>query len=108
MQTRIMYIENKDTGVARIGRVSFSPTRKTCEYNGHALARTRDYKANHRDLETGERYWISGCKRRGGDRLYSGVIEIDEDVREAYWTSVRQLPERKHERVIRDNGQYAR
>jgi hypothetical protein len=30
--------------------------------------------------------------------LYPGIIEIDDDVREEYWTGIRGMPERK-ERV---------
>jgi len=50
-------------------------------------------------VETGEDYWISGPKHRGGDRLYGGStpIEIDQDVREEYWRSIRGQPERVHE-----------
>jgi len=45
-----------------------------------------EFKANYFDCENGEHYWISGCKKRGGDRLYAGTIEIDNDVREEYGT----------------------
>jgi hypothetical protein len=38
---------------------------------------------------TGERYWISGPKKDGTDRLYGGVVEIDEDARVDYWTEIR-------------------
>lgn len=36
------------------------------------------------------------------------MIEIDDDVRDEYWTEIRKLPERKNDRVIRDSGKYAR
>jgi hypothetical protein len=54
-------------------------------------------KANYFDVETGEEYWISGCKRNGEDRLYGErkPVEIDEDVRAKYWTEIRGQPERK-------------
>ena len=65
------------------------------------------FKANCFDSETGEEYWISGCKKNGKDRLYSGTIEIDEDTREEYWTIIRNLPERKDERTIRVAGKYS-
>jgi hypothetical protein len=42
------------------------------------------FKANYFDCESGEHYWFSGCKKRGGDRLYAGTVEIDADVREEY------------------------
>jgi hypothetical protein len=49
--------------------------------------------------ETGERYWISGPKKRGGDALYATNIttKIDDDVREEYWTQIRNIPERVKE-----------
>jgi hypothetical protein len=102
-QTRIMFIENKDgesnlTGDARIGRVTFSKTGKSIHYNGQTFERMRGFKANYRDIETGDAYWISGCKENGEDRLYGErlPILIDEDAREEYWTKIRNLPENKH------------
>jgi len=38
--------------------------------------------------------------------LYPGIIEIDDDVREEYWTGIRGMPERKAQRVIRCHGKY--
>lgn len=96
-----MYVENKSedlNGPARIGRVSFSKTGKTLYYRGQSFQSLKGgYKANYFDLGTGERYWISGCKRHGGDRLYvsSLPIEIDEDVRYEYWTAIRQEPDKR-------------
>ena len=60
------------------------------------------FKANNFDVETGAEFWISGCKKRGGDRLYGGIIEIDEDVREEYWVSIRGMPDSKHLKVIKE------
>jgi hypothetical protein len=102
MRSRIMYIENKAGGLsgpARIGRVSFSKTGKTLYYRGRAFQSLKGmgFKANYFDVESGEEYWISGCKRDGSDRLYGERIpvEIDEDVRAEYWTEIRQQPEKK-------------
>jgi hypothetical protein len=102
MKTRIMYIEQKGgelTGTARIGRVSFSKTRRTLYYDGKTFQSLKGdgFKANFVEVESGEGYWISGCKRRGGDRLYGErlPIDIDADVREEYWTEIRQQPENK-------------
>jgi hypothetical protein len=109
MQARIMYIECKAGGLhgpARIGRVTFSRSGQTIYYKGRELQRFKGYKANHFDVETRDEYWISGCKKRGGDRLYPGVIEIDEDVREAYWTEIRGLPECKDHQTVRCNGKH--
>lgn len=105
MKSRIMYIENTAgglTGDARIGRVSFSKTGKTIYYAGKSF-RSLDgagFKSNFRDVETGEQYWISGCHKDGGDRLYGERVPVgvDEDVREEYWTDIRGLPGERHRR----------
>jgi hypothetical protein len=69
---------------------------------------TMGHKSNYFDAETGEEYWISGCKKDGSDHLYGGTTEIDDDVREEYWTDIRKMPEKKDERAIRDAGKYGR
>ena len=96
MQSRIMYIERKAgslTGPARIGRVQFSRTGKTLYYKGQTFQSLKGsgFKANYFDLDSGEKYWISGCRKDGCDRLYGErqPIEIDDDVREEYWTQIR-------------------
>jgi hypothetical protein len=97
-----MYIERKAgslIGSARIGRVTFNRTGKTIFYKEHVFRRVTGgggFKSNYIDEATGEAYWISGCKRRGGDSLYATNIppEIDDDVREEYWRVIRKLPER--------------
>ncbi len=100
MQTRIMYIERKAgglTGEARIGRVTFSKTGKTLTYRGLKFQSLKGFgfKANYRELESGEEYWISGCKQVGSNRLYGErvPIEIDDDVRAEYWRDIRGLPD---------------
>lgn len=52
------------------------------------------FKGNYFEIESGESYWISGPKRDGSDRLYGErlPIEIDDDVRVEYWTTLRGLP----------------
>jgi hypothetical protein len=100
MKPRIMYIERKAgnlIGEARIGRVTFSKSGKTIYYSGKAFRRYRGFKSNYICRETGEDYWISGCKRDGRDRLYGErlPVPIDEDVREEYWTEIRKLPEKR-------------
>ncbi len=118
LKPRIMYIENKGggfvemygqitvnpeggelTGPARIGRMTFNRTGKTILYDGKRFHRCEGFKANYVCEETGEMYWISGPKRRGGDALYATNIatEIDEDVRVEYWTEIRKQPERVKE-----------
>lgn len=97
------------SGPARIGRVSFSQTGKMLYYAGRKFQTPRPhmYKASHLDVDNGDHYWISGCKKRGGDRLYPGLIEIDDDVREEYWSEIRGKPECKDQKVIRCEGKYA-
>lgn len=101
-----MYIEDKSTGLTgpgRIGRVRFSKSGKSIYFAGRTLRTLsgQGYKANYFEVETGAEFWISGCKKRGGDRLYGGIVEIDEDVREEYWTVIRHQPKNKDLRVCR-------
>ena len=100
-----MYIESKAeglTGPARIGLVSFSKTGATLYYGGREFRSLKGHgsKANYFDVETGDPYWISGCRKDGLDRLYGERLptEIDEDVREEYWTSIREQPENRTKR----------
>lgn len=94
-----MYIECKADGLngpARIGRVTFSKTGCTLYYKGRSFQSLKGsgFKANYFDVENGEHYWISGPHQDGQDRLYVSNIpvEIDEDVREEYWTQIRKKP----------------
>jgi hypothetical protein len=102
----IMYIERKAgqlTGEARIGRVACSKSGRTLYYGGLSFRPliTKGFKSNYRCVETGEDYWISGCKRDGSDRLYGERVPvfIDDDVREEYWTAIRRKPECKGHRT---------
>lgn len=96
-KTRIMYIEDKSSslnGRARIGRVTFSKTGKSVSYRGRTFQSLKGsgFKANYFDVETGERFWISGPRKDGKDRLYpdsSTPVEIDPDVAEEYWREIR-------------------
>jgi hypothetical protein len=96
-KTRIMYIERKAgelTGPARIGRVTYSKTGATicCRGQQFQSLKGSGFKANYYDVETGAQYWISGPRRDGCDALYATNIspEIDEDVRDEYWTRIRK------------------
>ena len=100
-RTRIMYIESKAealNGPARIGRVTFNRTGGTLYYKGQSFRRLKGggFKANYYETGTREEYWISGPRRDGLDRLYGKsalVVDIDDDVREEYWTEIRKKPE---------------
>ena len=112
MPPRVMYIENKSGGIsgpARIGRVTFSQTGKTLHYGGKQFQSLNGhgFKANYFDVETRDEYWISGCKKSGGDHLYGGITGIDEDVRVEYWTIIRKSPERIHEKRVVSGGKYS-
>lgn len=108
----IMYIEEKPglAGHGRIGRVRFSASRKTIYYAGRKLRSLKGsgYKANYFNIETGLHYWVSNCRKDGNDTLYPGVVEIDEDAREEYWTRIRQLPENVHMTRFRSEGKHAK
>src|SRR5580700_7484411 len=100
MRPRIMSIESKAgslNGPARIGRVTFSKTGRTIYYKDRAFGKGSGFESNFSEVETGDEYWISGPRRDGEDRLYASNIpvEIDEDLREEYWTEIRNCPERK-------------
>jgi hypothetical protein len=107
-RSRIMFIEYKGdglTGPARIGRVTFSKTGGTVYYRDKAFQSLKGsgFKANYFDVQTHERYWISGPRKDGTDALYPTNIptEIDEDVREEYWTLIRKKPDLK---ALRDTS----
>ena len=93
---RVMYVENKGGGLngeGRIGWVEISRSGRSYSYRGRSLLKTKSgYKYNCFDAATGERYWISGPHKNGADKLYGGVVQIDEDARAEYWTKVRALP----------------
>jgi hypothetical protein len=104
IKPRIMYIEYKGDeliGSGRIGRVTFSKTGDTLYYAGKSFQSLKGsgFKANYFDVETSEQYWISGPKKSGGDALYRTNVatKIDDDVREEYWTTIRNLPDRVKE-----------
>jgi hypothetical protein len=90
-RSRIMYVESKADGLegkARIGRVYFSKTGKTLYYRGLRFRSLKGsgFKANYRELTSGDQYWISGPRRDRDDRLYGGSrgVKIDDDVRAEY------------------------
>lgn len=96
-KTRVMYLERKAgnlTGPARIGRVTHSKTGATIYYRGKEFRSLKGagFKANYYDVESGEEYWISGPRKDGRDALYPTNVptEIDDDVRDEYWTRIRK------------------
>ena len=75
-----------DRGPSWIGWVEFSKTWATAYYRGRELRRSPGTSdANFYDVETGERFWISGPKRDRTDTRYGpATTEIDDDVHAAY------------------------
>jgi hypothetical protein len=94
---RIMYVENKCGGLdgeGRIGWVELSKSRRSYEYRGRRLMKTgAGYKYNCIDELSGNAYWVSGPRKDGADKLYGGIVEIDEDARVEYWTRIRNQPQ---------------
>ena len=112
-RSEIMYIEYKGgdvTGPARIGRVTFSKSRKTIYYKDCKFQSLKGvgHLANFRDVENGGWYWISKYRSDGQDTLYPGIVEIDHDVREEYWMEVRNRPDLIHESSFRSEGKYSK
>jgi hypothetical protein len=108
-----MYIEYKGDGLvgpARIGRVTYSKTGKSLTYRGKEFGSLKGtgFKANFAEVESGEHYWISGCKKDGLDSLYANLVEIDDDVREEYWVEIRNEPELKDTRSFKCLGKYSK
>ena len=90
-----MYIELKTDGLrgtGRIGRINFSKTGKTLYYGKRTLVQTKGspLKVNYYDEESLEDFWVSGPKKDGSDSLFASQIDIDEDVRDEYWTKIRK------------------
>ncbi len=112
MNTEIMYIEDKSAGIrgdGRICRVSLSATGRTLYYKDLVLKSLKGgYKANYYDENTGDRYWVSRPKKDGLDSLYAETIDIDDDVRDEYWTNIRKQPESRSVRSFRSLGKYGR
>ena len=93
---RIMYVEDKRHGLdgpGRIGWVELSRSGSSYTYRGRRFLKVNGYKWNCVDEATREEMWISGPRRDGADKLYGGVVEIDDDARVEYWTVIRARPQ---------------
>jgi hypothetical protein len=92
VRREIRYVELKtgfnDDGPASISWVTFSKTNRTIYHQGRTLQRIirGGNGSNHRDVDTGEHFWISGVKKNGEDRHWAGKgrVVVDEDAREEY------------------------
>jgi len=92
MKREIKYIELKtgfdDNGPAWIAEVEYSKSGQTIYFNNKALKKIKKggISGNYYDIETGDEYWISGVKKNGQDRHWtgSGKIMIDENIISEY------------------------
>ena len=87
MRRRVMYVENKSDGDARIGWVTFSKSGQAVHYQGRTLLKGNGVSANFFDEQTGEWFWVSGLKKRGSNAhpAERGVsITIDDDAIDEY------------------------
>lgn len=99
----LRYVELKsgfnDDGPASNSWVTFSKTGRTIYYRGQKLQRIirGGTDSNHRDVDTGDEYWISGVKKDGQDRHWAGKGEVvvDEDAREEYERMTGRRAERR-------------
>jgi hypothetical protein len=57
MKTRIMYLENKETGEARIGRVTFSRTFQTVYYKNRTIHRAGSEKIQTASKKNWKSLW---------------------------------------------------
>ena len=99
MKPAIKYVELKTDGLRGIGKVvevEFSKSGKTLYYEGRRLAPLKGYaaKANYFDEATYEEFWVSNPTKDGSDSLFPATIEIDDKVREDYWSLIRNEPDK--------------
>jgi hypothetical protein len=101
----LKYIELKsgyaDNGPAWIARVKQSRSGQTIYFNGKALKKIE--RGTYQDVESKERYWVSGVKKDATDRHWagSGKILVEATVVQEYLAIVGsdKLDPKKH-RVI--------
>ena len=84
MRKEILYVELKEdhSGPAWIGYAHFSKSGQAVYFNGKVFRKGQGINSNHFDIENGDEYWISGVKKNGEDRHWSGKgkIFIDKSV----------------------------
>jgi hypothetical protein len=98
MAWRVMFVQLKtghdtDKGPAWISWVRFNRSWQTAYWQGRTLRRAALPDANFYDVETDERYWLSGPHRDRRDTRYSTIqAHVDDDVREVYEAFLRGEP----------------
>lgn len=108
---RVMWIEYKGDGLAgpaRIGWVKVSQNGKRIDYQGRSFRTLsgQGFKANFYEVESGEHYWISGCRKDGMNALYNTDAEVDTDALEEYWMKIRKMPEKLKVTKFRVRGKH--
>ncbi|MEQ1894069.1 MAG: hypothetical protein ABL998_16125 [Planctomycetota bacterium] len=84
---QLIYVELKsgqsDRGPAWITRARVSKSGRTVYFNGRALKSLfgSGVYANYVCMETGDEFWVSGVKVRGGDRHWAGGGPVMVDAR---------------------------
>jgi hypothetical protein len=107
VKTEIRYIELKsgysDDGPAWIGKVKLSKRKQTIYFNDKAFRKRQGMSGNYYDVETEEEYWISGIKKDGTDRHWSGhgKIYLDKSIMQEYldMSGQKEIDNRKFELV---------
>ncbi|NIS08571.1 MAG: hypothetical protein GWO07_07380 [Candidatus Dadabacteria bacterium] len=102
MKRELIYVELKsgynDNGPAWIGYKNSSKSGSTIYFNGLAFKSLKGsgIAGNYYECESGDEYWISGVKKKGGDRHWAGngKINIDKKAIEYYLsvTGLKTLP----------------
>ena len=111
MKPRLLYVELKtgynSTGPAWIGLGHFSKTGRTVYFDGKAFEGGR-IGSMHRELLTGEYYWISGIKKDMTDRHWigSGKIGVDRAILADYldFVGLAELPKSHYHLVDLDQS----
>lgn len=49
---------------------------------------------------------MSRCRKDGNDGLYKTTVYVDQDIREEYWTDIREMPERKDQESFTSIGKH--
>jgi len=100
MKSRIMYIEDKSSGLSGPARFGRLPSRRRADHllPGPHLPEPKGFRLQSEfyDIATRAEYWTSGPRKDGADRLYGerSPVDIDEDARAEYWRVIRGMPEK--------------
>jgi hypothetical protein len=99
------------TEPARISRVTLVKLDRMIYHDGRALvpqsARKNRNRANYVDGHTGEPFWVAAVRKDGYDSLEPRIVWIDDEAREEYWRSVREMPERLADTSYQSPGKQA-